>query len=105
MKDRRGVIMILFDIPVKTKTQRREYNSFKKHLKTNGYIFMQESVYIKLLHNFSKAEDEIKKFKNSIPVNGNVITLPLCLSDFLKYRNLSGGSFDFDVFSNDTVYI
>ena len=41
-------IMVLFDLPVLTEKQRRDYREFRKYLLKAGFFMMQESVYYKL---------------------------------------------------------
>lgn len=44
-------IMVLFDLPVLTEKQRRDYREFRKYLLKAGFFMMQESVYCKLVQN------------------------------------------------------
>ena len=41
----------MFDLPVGTSEQRREYAKFRKFLIKNGFLMMQESIYCKLALN------------------------------------------------------
>ena len=41
-------VMVMFDLPVITTEQRREYTRFRKYLLKNGFVMMQESIYTKL---------------------------------------------------------
>ena len=43
--------MVLFDLPVLTEKQRRDYREFRKYLLKAGFFMMQESVYCKLVQN------------------------------------------------------
>lgn len=43
--------MVLFDLPVLTEKQRRDYREFRKYLLKAGFFMMQESVYYKLVQN------------------------------------------------------
>ena len=38
----------MFDLPVETAAQRRDYRQFVKYLKQIGFIMFQESIYVKL---------------------------------------------------------
>ena len=44
-------LMVFFDLPVETASQRREYRLFRKFLIKDGYLMLQESVYAKLVVN------------------------------------------------------
>ena len=37
-------VMVMFDLPVVTTEQRREYTRFRKYLLKNGFVMMQESI-------------------------------------------------------------
>ena len=52
-------MMVLFDLPVLTEKQRRDYREFRKYLIKSGFFMLQESVYCKfcLLYT-SDAADE-----------------------------------------------
>ena len=41
-------VLVLFDLPVLTGDQRREYARFRKFLLKSGFLMLQESVYCKL---------------------------------------------------------
>ena len=43
--------MVLFDLPVLTEKQRRDYREFRKYLLKAGFFMRQESVYCKLVQN------------------------------------------------------
>ena len=57
-------VMIMFDLPVTSAAERREYAHFRKLLIKNGFIMMQESIYTKLVQNESAARwavDTVRK--------------------------------------------
>ena len=59
-------IMVLFDLPVETPLQRHNYGKFRRYLIKNGFMMMQESVYVKLALNQNTAAaiiDALKKNK------------------------------------------
>ena len=41
-------ILVMFDLPVQTSLDRREYTKFRKHLIKSGFFMLQESVYCKI---------------------------------------------------------
>ena len=49
MRDRKTVLLVIFDVPMKEKTQRRRYRELRKFLLSGGYSMVQKSVYAKLL--------------------------------------------------------
>ena len=48
--------MVLFDLPVLTERQRRDYREFRKYLIKSGFFMLQESVYCKLVQNSGVAD-------------------------------------------------
>ena len=44
-------LMLFFDLPVKTKKERRVYANFRKYLISKGYMMIQYSVYVKIFAN------------------------------------------------------
>ena len=88
MTDRRCVILLFFDLPMTTRKNKKDYTQFRKFLKKNGYVYIQKSVLIKLIHNSSFAEKEITKLKCASPEKGTVYALPVCISNFMKLHSV-----------------
>ena len=40
--------MIMFDLPVETSEERKEYRKFRKNLINEGFIMIQYSVYVRV---------------------------------------------------------
>ena len=57
-------VMVLFDLPTITEKNRAEYRKFHKFLIQEGFIMMQESVYVKLALNQNTAAAIIDALKN-----------------------------------------
>lgn len=57
-------IIVFFDLPTETALDRREYGKFRRNLIKNGFMMMQESVYIKLALNQTNAALVIENIKN-----------------------------------------
>lgn len=93
-------VIVFFDLPVKTKKDRREYASFRKHLVKSGFMMIQESVYSKLALNQNVAAgicDNIKKHK---PSSGLVQILTVTEKQYSKMQIVVGEN-DNNVISND----
>ena len=78
----KGVLIVMFDIPAKTKSQIRLANRFRRELKKNGYFMLQESVYIKLFHHISNIQAEKVYIKSIVPNEGTVYILKMNLNLF-----------------------
>ena len=79
MRDRRGVLMLMYDIPVSNSEQRREYSHFRKAILREGFMQMQESVYVRLYRNYTLAAGDVERIRGEAPKGGSVHLLPLSL--------------------------
>ncbi len=68
-------ILIMFDLPVETKTQVRVYNKFRKQLIKEGFLMLQYSIYIKTCINREAANGTINIIKKYLPKNGHIRSL------------------------------
>jgi len=62
----------MFDLPVDTPNEKRQYRIFRKELLRNGFTMLQYSIYCRAIPNRSagkKYENAIKRF---LPVQGEV---------------------------------
>lgn len=90
-------IMVLFDLPVETPLQRHNYGKFRRYLIKNGFMMMQESVYVKLALNQNTAAAIIDALKKNKPPEGLVQILPVTEKQFSKIEIITGD------YSSDTV--
>ena len=68
-------VIVMFDLPVATASDRREYTHFRKYLIKNGFLMMQESIYCKLAQNSTAADLIIQNIRKNKPPSGLVQTL------------------------------
>ncbi len=101
--NRYNVIMIIFDLHTTTASERHEYRVFRKHLIRNGYSFMQESVYVKLIRSHSSVTHEISELKLVTPADGSIMAVPLSLENFKRIYTVLGNEFDVSGFSDPVV--
>ena len=93
-------VLVFFDLPVKTKKDRREYSRFRKFLVKNGFMMIQESVYSKLALNQTVANGISESVKKNKPPAGIVQMLVVTEKQYSKME-IVVGSLDSDVVSND----
>ena len=74
--------MVLFDLPVLTKKDRKEYAKFRKALLKDGFNLFQFSTYIR--HSFSRENAEVhkKRVKFALPPKGKVGILTITDKQF-----------------------
>jgi CRISPR-associated protein Cas2 len=83
-------LIVFFDLPVVTKTDRRNYTLFRKYLIQNGYLMMQYSVYCKIFGNRDAATNHVKQLKSNIPSKGQVRVLLVTEKQYEKIEIISG---------------
>lgn len=84
--------MVMFDLPVLTKPQRRAANDFRKGLEQCGYVRVQYSVYARWLRDADRAEVERKRVAGRCPSPGNVRVLAIrdaTWADMVVIENLN----------------
>ena len=98
-------VMVFFDLPVGTTAERREYARFRKGLIREGFVMMQESVYLKLAQNSGAAEAVINNVKKNTPSEGLVQLLSVTEKQFQKMEYLAGKSKSKVLDSDDRLVI
>lgn len=83
-------VMVLFDLPIETSADRRNYSKFRRFLIKNGFMMMQESVYIKLALNQNNAMGIIDLVKKNKPPEGLVQILTITEKQFSKIEIITG---------------
>lgn len=80
----------MFDLPVTTKTDIRNYTRFRKYLIRSGFIMMQESVYTKITLNATAAEFVMRRVRANKPPAGLVQMLIVTEKQFSKIEYVVG---------------
>ncbi len=65
-------LLCMFDLPMDTNEQKREYRNFRKELLKNGFVMMQYSIYSRTCPNREYSKKFSKKLKTFAPTEGNV---------------------------------
>ena len=76
-------LMIMFDLPVETSEERKEYRKFRKNLINEGFIMIQYSVYVRVC----VTEKRIESF---LPSKGVVQSLILTEKQYNDMHFLLG---------------
>ncbi|WP_242004961.1 CRISPR-associated endonuclease Cas2 [Brachyspira pilosicoli] len=69
------ILIVFFDLPVKTKKQKREAYLFRKYLLKDGFFMMQFSVYVRISKNYALLEKHINRIEKHTPKEGSVKTI------------------------------
>ena len=83
-------VIVLFDLPVLTDKNRRDYRQFRKYLIKSGFMMMQESVYCKLVQNSSIADSLTENLKKHEPDEGMVQVLRITEKQYAKMETIVG---------------
>ena len=68
-------ILVMFDLPTLTATERSEYTRFRKYLIKSGFLMLQESIYCKLSPNSTLADAMVENIRKNKPDKGLVQVL------------------------------
>lgn len=93
-------VIVMFDLPVKTSANIREYTRFRKYLIKSGFMMMQESVYCKLTLNTTVANAVIDGVKKNKPMEGIVQAFTLTEKQYAKIEFITGSERS-DVLNSD----
>ena len=89
-------LLVFFDLPVETATQRRNYRLFRKHLIKEGYLMLQESVYAKLVTNDGAAGAAVMRLRKHRPPEGLVQVLRVTEKQFATIDYIVGNRKAYD---------
>lgn len=83
-------MLVFFDLPTETSTDRRNYRRFRKLLVSNGFLMMQESVYCKLLMNSTAQNAMAEIIRREKPPKGIIQMLCVTEKQFSKIEYVVG---------------
>ena len=83
-------ILCMFDLPVATKKQQRQYRYFRKNLLQNGFTMLQYSVYYRVVPNRAAANKFESIIKKALPSSGNIRLLYVSEKQFNDMKLLVG---------------
>lgn len=93
-------MLVFFDLPTETTSERRNYRRFRRFLIQSGFLMMQESVYCKLLLNGSAQSAMAENIRRNRPPKGIVQMLTVTEKQFAKMEYIVG-EWKTDVISSD----
>lgn len=90
MRYRMMRLIVFFDLPVTTDKNRRDYRQFRKNLLNEGFLMIQESVYVRVAVNKQSAEFLEKRIGEFSPSQGLIQTLIVTEKQYTSMHFLSG---------------
>jgi CRISPR-associated protein Cas2 len=83
-------MLVMFDLPVKTKKQRKRANRFRQFLRQDGYDMIQLSIYMRLCRGRSMLDKHMSRLRGHLPPEGCVRVLELTDKQFERMEILVG---------------
>lgn len=83
-------LMVFFDLPVRTKEQRRTATSFRQWLVKDGYYRLQYSVYARLCSGTDAAEKHMQRLMRVAPQSGSIRVLTVTEKQYASIKIVSG---------------
>lgn len=94
-------LLVMFDLPTLTSEDRRNYRQFRKALINEGFLMMQESIYVRVAVNKKSAELLEKQLQKIAPKDGLIQTLMVTEKQYASINFLAGESSQ-DIRNTDT---
>ena len=83
-------LMVIFDLPTKTRKERLYANRFRNFLIKDGYVRLQWSVYGRICNGQERVDKHLKRVQSNLPPKGNVRALQLTDRQFGNMKFLLG---------------
>ena len=83
-------IIVFFDLPVKTKNQRKVAAQFRSFLLKDGYFMVQFSVYCRICNGYDDVEKHKARIRTYRPENGSVRLLVVTEKQYEKMELIIG---------------
>jgi CRISPR-associated protein Cas2 len=82
--------MVLFDLPVVTKEERKRYTQFHRFLLQDGYDMVQFSVYARICNGQEAVEKHLARLLSSTPEKGSVRCMQVTEKQFAGMKIVAG---------------
>jgi len=89
-KDRFMWLFVFFDLPVKTKPERRTATRFRNFLLKDGYMMIQFSVYARICNGQDRTDKHLQRLKSVIPEKGSVRVMQITDKQYERMKILVG---------------
>ena len=83
-------VLVLFDLPVTTKKDRKNYAKFRHFLIHDGYDMLQFSVYSRITQNHDDAKKHVERLNKNLPPKGSVRVLQITEKQYASMMLLVG---------------
>lgn len=83
-------MLVFFDLPVKTKQQRRAASRFRHFLLADGYYMVQFSVYARICCGMDSVQTHRQRLRREVPPQGSVRLLVITEKQYTNLEILLG---------------
>ena len=83
-------VLIFFDLPVKTKEERKKANQFRTALLNDGFYMVQFSLYARICNTIESAKMHEERISKSVPKYGSVRSLIVTEKQYASMNILVG---------------
>lgn len=83
-------LFVMFDLPVKSTSERKEAARFRKFLLSDGYYMLQYSIYVRICNGMEAADKHEQRLKNHLPEHGSIRLLRITERQYTAMRILCG---------------
>lgn len=83
-------LIVFFDLPTKTKHDKRVYTVFRRFLLKDGFIMLQFSVYSRVCKGLDSVESHLGYLQSILPTKGNVRMLQVTEKQYSRMEILLG---------------
>lgn len=83
-------LMVMFDLPTVTKTEKKAYSRFRKYLLKEGFLQLQFSVYAKYCSSRENTQKYYRYIGGAVPPNGHVRLLMVTDKQFGEMASYYG---------------
>lgn len=83
-------VLVFFDLPVKTKAERKEATQFRKFLLTDGYTMIQLSVYSRICRGQEAVNKHQARLQGNLPSSGCIRALQVTEQQYARMQIFVG---------------
>jgi CRISPR-associated protein Cas2 len=80
-------VMVFFDLPTETKTDKKNASDFRKNLQKDGFSLFQYSIYVRYCASKENAEVHTERVKKILPRKGQVSIMTITDKQFASIIN------------------
>ena len=83
-------VIVMFDLPTKTKEERKDYALFRKSLEFFGFVRHQYSVYMRCCSSLEAKEMHVRRVKFIMPPEGKISIISITDKQYSAIINIWG---------------